>query len=392
MEGGSSVEKIIGRDLRLWWIRLWSLTVKELLQLSRDGFLLIAIIYMFTLDIWLSGNIHVELHRASLIVRDADHSEFSRELITRFRPPYFRMEGEVFSEAEAISFLDRGKAIILLDIPEHFRRDLRSGRSVDVQMMVDGSNTMIGTLTSTYGTQIVGEYGFDMALEMVKFHPDRLETIPRVDVRPRIWYNPNHRDEWFLPISELLTVITICGLMLPAAAAVREKERGTIEQLLVSPLTPSQIMIPKVFSMTFVVLMGSAVSVFGVIKGVFNIPIKGSLIFFFLTVALYTVAVSGMGLFISTFTRNLAQVAMLVLVVAMPVVLLSGAWTPPEAMPLWLRRAIHLSPLYYFIEMSYGILLRGAGFRTLWPYFLGLSILGSAAFVFGAYRFRRQFE
>ncbi|MCX7822842.1 MAG: ABC transporter permease [Syntrophobacterales bacterium] len=375
----------------LWWIRLWSLTVKELLQFSRDGFLIIAITYMFTLDIWLSGNIHIELHRASMIFKDADQSEFSRELISRFRSPYFRMEGEVFSENEAVSLLDRGEAILLIDIPEHFQQDLLSRRSVDVQLMIDGSNTIIGTLTSTYGSQIIGEYSLDIGLDLLRFHLDRLEAIPRVELRPRVWYNPNQEDERFLPISELLTVITICGLMLPAAAAVREKERGTIEQLLVSPLTPAQIMIPKVFSMTLVVLIGTMVSVFGVIKGIFVIPIKGSLIFFFSTVVLYTIAVSGMGLFISTFTKNLAQVAMLVLVVAMPVVLLSGAWTPPEAMPLWLRRAIHLSPLYYFIEMSYGILLRGAGFEVLWLHFLGLFLLGSGAFIFGAYRFRRQF-
>ncbi|MEJ5301103.1 MAG: ABC transporter permease [Thermodesulforhabdaceae bacterium] len=383
---------MLGEEFKLWWIRLWSLTLKELLQLSRDGFLIIAIVYMFTLDIWLSGNVHLELHRATLIVRDADHSEVSRELIANFRYPYFKLGGEVFDEREGIWMLDRNEAIVLLDIPENFMRDLRSGRTVDVQVMVDGSNTVIGTLASNYAGRIIGEYGLDRALERIKFHPDKLETVPRVDVRVRVWYNPNQEDFWFLPISELLTVITILGLMLPAAAAVREKERGTIEQLLVSPLTPAQIMIPKVVSMTLVVIVGTAFSLFGVIKGVFGIPVKGNLGFFFLTVALYTVAVSGMGLFISTFTRNLAQVAMLVLVVAMPVVLLSGAWTPPEAMPVWLRRAIHLSPLYYFIEMSYGILLRGAGFGALWDSFLGLSLLGSISFVFGAYRFRRQFR
>jgi ABC-2 type transport system permease protein len=383
---------MIGEELRIWWIRLWSLTLKELLQLSRDGFLIIAIVYMFTLDIWLSGNVHLELHRATLIVRDADHSEASRDLIAQFRYPYFRLGGEVFGEHEGISMLDRNQAIVLLDIPENFMKDLRSGRTVDVQVMIDGSNTIIGTLASSYAGRIIGEYGLDRALDRMKFHPDMLEIVPRVDVRVRVWYNPNQDDFWFLPISELLTVITIFGLMLPAAAAVREKERGTIEQLLVSPLSPAQIMIPKVVSMTFVVLVGTAVSLFGVIKGIFGVPIKGNLAFFFLTVALYTVAVSGMGLFISTFTRNLAQVAMLVLVVAMPVVLLSGAWTPPEAMPVWLRRAIHLSPLYYFIEMSYGILLRGAGFGALWHSFLGLSLLGSGAFIFGAYRFRRQFK
>ncbi len=379
------------QSLHLWLIRIWALTVKELLQLSRDRILLIAIAYMFTLDIWLSSNVPLELHRVGLIVRDLDHSEASRELIARFRPPYFRLEGEVLSDREGIEMLDRGRAMVFLDIPEHFWRNLHDGRAVDVQMMIDGSNTALGTLASTYGARIIGDYALDMALDVMKIHPDRLETIPRVDLRVRVWYNPNQQDAWFLPISELLTVITICGLILPAAAAVREKERGTIEQLLVSPLTPAQVMIPKVVSMTLVVLIGTAAALFGVIKGVFDIPIKGSLVLFFVTVALYTVAVSGMGLFIATFARNLAQVTMMVLVVAMPVVLLSGTWTPPEAMPLWLRRAIHLSPLYYFIEMSYGILLRGAGFKVLWKLFLGLSLLGTAAFVIGAYRFRRQF-
>jgi ABC-2 type transport system permease protein len=371
--------------------RLWVLTLKELLQLSRDRILLIAIAYMFTFDIWLSSNVHLELHRVAFIVRDLDHSEASRELISRFRPPYFRLEGEILSDREGIGMLDRGEAMVFLDVPEHFWRDLHAGRAVDVQMMVDGSNTALGTLASTYGARIIGDYALDTALDVMKIHPDKLEVIPRVDLRIRVWYNPNQQDSWFLPISELLTVITVCGLMLPAAAAVREKERGTIEQLLVSPLTPAQIMIPKVASMTLVVLVGTAVALFGVIEGVFNVPIKGSIALFFVAVALYTVSVSGMGLFVSTLARNLAQVTMMVLVIAMPVVLLSGTWTPPEAMPVWLRRAIHLSPLYYLIEMSYGILLRGAGFKVLWKLFLGLSILGAAAFVIGAYRFRRQF-
>ena len=152
------------------------------------------------------------------------------------------------------------------------------------------------------------------------------------------------------------------SLMLPAAAAVREKERGTIEQLAVSPLSPTQILLPKVLAM-----MGGVAT------------------------ALHVFSSSGLGLFIATLSRNLGQVVMLVLLIMMPMLLLSGAWTPPEAMPTLLREAMHLSPLFYLTEMSYAILLKGAGMETLWKQMLRLALLGRVVFAFGVWRFRRQF-
>jgi len=152
-----------------------------------------------------------------------------------------------------------------------------------------------------------------------------LETVPMLVDQHRIWYNPNQNDQWFIPLSELLTVITILAIILPAAAAVREKEHGTIEQLIVSPLTPIQILLPKVISMTLVILLGTAVSLFLVLEPVFHIPIKGSLPLFFGVTALYTVATSGLGLYIATMSRNLAQAAMLAILILMPMIFLSGA-------------------------------------------------------------------
>jgi len=381
-----------GRSLSLWWSRLTTMTVKELLQLWRDPLLLVAIIYMFTLDIFMAGGVNMQLNNAVIAVHDADHSMASRELIYRFRPPYFKLKGEIFDEREGTRLLDSGEALLILDIPSKFQHDIIQGKTADVQIQVDTSNTVLGFLASSYAGQIIGQYGFDMALERMGMTKESLAEMPMLVDQHRVWYNPNQTDSWFMSISEMLTVITILSIMLTAAAAVREKERGTIEQLLVSPLTPMQILLPKVISMTMVILLGTAVSILLILEPVFHIPIKGSLTLFFMVTALYTFTTSGLGLFIATLSRNLAQVAMLTILIIMPMIFLSGAWTPPEAMPAGLRQAMYLSPLYYYIEMSYGILLKGTGINILWDSLLGITLLGIIVFSFGVWRFRRQFE
>jgi ABC-2 type transport system permease protein len=377
--------------LYLWWSRLAAMTVKELLQLGRDGFLMFAIFFLFTIDIVMTGNVRLELNHATVVVHDADHSEASRELIYRFRPPYFKLGGEILDARQGIRLLDQGQALVVLDIPANFQQSLLNGEHTDVQVLIDSSNTVLGSLAASYSSQIIGQYGFDAALKRMGVTEKNLENVPMLVDQHRVWYNPNQNDQWFIPISELLVVITILAIMLPAAAAVREKEHGTIEQLMVSPLSPIQILLPKIISMTMVILLGTAVSLFLVILPFFHIPIKGSLLLFFSVTGLYTIATSGLGLFISTMSRNLAQAAMLAILIFMPMIFLSGAWTPPEAMPAGLRQAMYLSPLYYFIEMSYGILLKGAGVHILWDSLLSLTLLGGVIFAIGLWRFRRQF-
>jgi len=374
-----------------WWSRMAAMTGKELLQLGRDTVLVCAVLYLFTLDVMMAGGVKMDLNQGVIVVHDADHSMASRELIYRFQLPYFKLSGEILNEKEGVRLLDQGEALVVLDIPPKFQHDLLQGKPTAVQVQVDASNTILGTLAASYSAQIIGQYSFDAALQRMGLTGESLETVPMLDDRNRVWYNPNQKDAWFMSISELLTVITVLAMMLPAAAAVREKERGTIEQLLVSPLTPIQILLPKVIAMTLVILIGTAMSVGLILYGFFEIPIKGSLPLFFLVTALYTFAMSGLGLFISTISRNLAQAAMLVIMIMMPIILLSGAWTPPEAMPEGIRQAMYFSPLYYYIEMAYDILLKGAGLKILWDSLLGLTLLGSLVFSFGVWRFRRQF-
>ncbi len=381
-----------GEAILLWWDRIIAMTLKELKQLIRDPVLLLIIVYFFTADVYMAGSgINLNLRNASVMVIDNDHSAASRELMYRFRSPYFDFKGEISNKKEAEDLLDKGKILAVLDIPENFQSHLLQGQHVAVQFQVDTSNTVLGTLATGYATQITADFGQDFVSKRLGLNVEHLAVLPVIQNRQRVLYNPNQVDGWFMSISELLTVITMLSMMLPAAAAVREKERGTIEQLAVSPLSSLQILLPKVISMALVILLGVAVSLFLIIIPVFALPVKGSIGLFFMVTALYVFTASGIGLFIATISRSLAQVTMLVILLMMPILLLSGAWTPPEAMPQAMRWAMTVSPLYYFNEMSYAILLKGAGIKIIWDSLLGLAVLGGVFFNFGVWRFRRQF-
>jgi len=196
----------------------------------------------------------------------------------------------------------------------------------------------------------------------------------------------------WMSISELLTDITLFAIFLSGAAMVREKERGTVEQLLVSPLTPFQIVFPKMLAMTAVILAGTALSLFLILKCVFQVPMHGSLLLFFAVTTLYVFTTAGLGMFIATLARNMAQVGMLTALVFLPMIFLSGAWTPPEAMTYWMRGLMYISPLHYFLDASFGILLKGAGISMLWDSVLFIALIGSINFTLGMWRFRRQFQ
>lgn len=379
--------------LTIGWRKLSVLTTKEFLQLFRDSMLLFFIVYAFTVDIYLAGSgVSLQLNRASTVVRDLDHSYSSRELIHRFRPPYFRLDGEIQSGREGIHLLDKGQAMLVIDIPPRFQESLLQGEQTTVQMQVDATNTVLGLLASSYGETIVGQFGLDAGLSRMGLTADALTVAPVIKDEHRIWFNPNQNDAWFMAITEMLTIITLFAILLPAAAMAREKEKGTVEQLLVSPLNPFQIMFPKVISMTVVILVGTAISLFGILELVFHVPIKGSLLLFFAITTLYTFTSAGIGLFIATIARNLAQVGMLTVLVFAPMIFLSGAWTPPEAMPAWMRLFMGMSPLHYYTDACLGILLKGAGIGLIWDSIIGIVIVGGAAAGFGLWRFRGQFE
>lgn len=376
----------------VWWRRLGVMTAKEIRQLLRDPVLLSFLAFVFTVNVYLQGSsVSLQLNRAAMVVQDADHSAASRELIHRFRPPYFRLDGEVDDSRQAIGLLDKGEAMVALDIPPRFEEALLAGKTASVLMQVDATHTAPAFLASSYAARIVSQFGLETALAREGLSGGGLEEVPVIIDDQRVWFNPNQKDTWFMPISELLEGITLFSILLPAAAMVREKERGTVEQLLVSPLSPFQIMFPKVIAMAGVILAGVSLSLFAVLGLVFQVPMRGSLPLFYVVTTLYIFANAGLGLFIATIARNLAQVGLLSLLILAPIILLSGTWTPPEAMPGWLRAGTLVSPLRHYIDAAYGILLKGAGLDLLWDSVLAIALLGSGIFAFGLWRFRRQF-
>lgn len=377
----------------IWWRRLIVMSRKEMLQLSRDIPIVLLLVYSFTLAVYVTGNgIKSQLHNAGLLVRDADHSFSSRELIHKFKPPFFRLEGEIADPQEGLRWLDRGKAMAVLEIPPRFHEQLATGEPTAVQLLVDTTNSPQGLSAAGYAARIVAQFGQEAALARLGSAEESPQNRPVILSDHRVWYNPDQDDTWFESISHLLRQITIFAILLPAAAMVREKERGTVEQLLVSPLTPFQIMLPKVLAMTVVILCATAVALFGVMRPAFGVPIRGSIALFFVLTALFVFTTAGMGLAAATLTRNQAQVGMMTLLVVAPMLLLSGLVAPMEALPNWVRNLMVLSPLRYFIEIAQGILLKGAGLSILWNSVLAMALLGGGLFGFGMWKFRRQFD
>ena len=379
--------------VRLWGRRLFVMTRKELLQLGRDIPLLLFLLYSFSLSVYVSGaGISMQLNNASLLVHDADHSRSSRELIHRFQPPYFRFDGEVPDTAEGMRQLDRGTAMALLDIPPRFHEMIGRREPATVQLQVDTTNAPQGLSAASYATRIVGDFASDVAGVGVGTAIDGPARLPVIASAHRVWFNQDQNETWFQSISHILRMITLFAVLLPAAALVREKERGTVEQLLVSPVTPFQIMLSKVLAMTLVIVALTGLAMVSVLRPVFGVPVKGSAILFFVLTALYCFTTAGLGLFAATVTRNQAQVGMFSLLVVSPMLLLSGITTPFESMPQWVQTLMALSPLRYYIDVTYGILLKGVGMELLWKSVVAMAGLGGILFGLGLWRFRRQFQ
>jgi ABC-2 type transport system permease protein len=376
----------------VWGRQVLALTVKELRQLWRDRPLLLYVVYLFTVELVLVAGGTRELSHAPFLVRDADRSAASRELVHDLREPWFTLRGEVRDPGEALRALDHGEVRFFVDVPTTFSRDLGRGDApATVQLVVDGSRVVSAWLAPSYAGRIADGLSRDQAARNLGRLGVDVAALPTIENRRRTWYNPNLDDAWGNALAELLSMMTVACVLLPAAAAVREKEHGTIEQLLVSPLTPLQVMLSKALSMVFVALLGTGIALHGILRAVYGLPAHGSLTLLLAVTALYAFTNAALGLVLSTFARNTTQVGLLILLTLMPVLQLSGTWSPFEAEPEPLRAVMSLSPLRHLVSVAYGILLRGVGMEVLWPHVAAIAALGTACFGAGLWRFRRQF-
>jgi len=369
--------------------RLLAMLLKEFRQLAADWPIVMIILFGFFGGVYLAGHSGaVDLKNYPVVVLDLSKSNESRELVSRLRPPNFKIVDVVHGDREVVASLDAARASLAVIIPPGFARDVQESRG-RFQVISDGTQSQMAMLAAAYIAQIAGQYGIELLERRIGSSEDQLASLPQVDARIRVEFNPSINAAWFASLFELFNVITMTSLLLTAAALVREKEHGTLEQLLVSPLRPAELFAAKIIPTVIVVLLLSPVSLYAIVHGVHGTPLRGSPLLFYAVTVLFVFSIASLGLALAVIARNLPQAMMLMLLTLWPMMFLSGAMTPPESMAPWMRYLGLLSPLRYFIDLGFQVLFKGNGLMYVWQDILGILVLGSGLFAFAVWRFRR---
>jgi ABC-2 type transport system permease protein len=359
------------------------LGTKELRSFMRDFTLLGLVIYAFTIAIISqSQSYSQEVHNASIAIVDEDHSQLSRRIAQAFLPPYFQPPQPI-AEADIMPLMNARRFTFIVDIPTNFERDVLGRRNPTLQLNVDATAMVQAGLGSSYAQQIIMN-------EIRDFLSHREGTpLPAINLDVRIAYNPNIATAWFTTVMGIINNVTMLAIILAGAAIVREREHGTMDHLLVMPVTPFEIAMSKVWANGLVITIAVGLSLYGVIRGLLGIPIVGSIPLFLVGVAIYLFFACAIGIFLATIARSMPQLGLLYMLVFMPMNLLSGSNTPLESMPPWLATVMQASPSTHFVSFAQSILYRGAGIGVVWPQFLIVAAIGGLFFAFAVFRFRK---
>jgi ABC-2 type transport system permease protein len=359
------------------------LGIKELWSLARDPMMIVLIVYAFTASIYsIARGLPDTLHNAPIAIVAEDQSALSQRIVNAFQPPLF-MAPKLVSRQEMDARMDAGLDTFALNIPPNFQQDVLAGRAPTIQLNTDA--TRVGQAFSGSGyvqTIVNGEVQTWLQRYRSSFQPP-------VNVEERVRYNPNLSRFWFGAVVALMDQITILSVLLTGAALIRERERGTVEHLLVMPVTPFEIMTSKVWSMAVVVLVTAAFSMKFIVEGLLAVPIQGSVPLFLCGAALHLFAATSLGMFLATFARTMPQFSLLMIMVLLPLLMLSGGMTPRESMPEWVQQVMLAAPTTHFVMLAQGILFRGGGIEVVWPQFLALAVIGAALFGVALVRFRK---
>jgi ABC-2 type transport system permease protein len=359
------------------------LGIKELRSLIRDPIMLVLIVYAFTVSVYTAATAMPEtLNKAPISIVNEDRSPLSWRIVSAFYPPYF-VHPEIIDQMEMDTLMDAGLTTFALDIPPNFQRDLLAGRRPTIQLNVDATRMSQAFTGSGYIQTIISDE--------VRAFVQRYREIPElpVDLALRARFNPQLNKSWFGAVMQVINNVTMLSIVLTGAALIREREHGTVEHLLVMPVTPFEIMTSKVWAMGLVVLAATAFALTAVVQGLLSVPIHGSLALFLFGAALHLFATTSMGIFLGTVARSMPQFGLLLMLVLLPLQMLSGATTPRESMPEVIQYIMFAAPNTHFVMLAKSILYRGAGFTAVWPQFLAIILIGAILFALALARFRK---
>ena len=358
------------------------LGTKELRSFMHDFVLLGLVIYAFSFAVITQAQSNSqELHNASIGIVDEDNSELSHRIAHAFLPPYFQSPRPI-TEREIVPLMNAGRYTFVLDIPPNFQRDVLGGRQPVIQVHVDATAMVQAGLGSGYAQQII-------TTEISNFllHAEGAPQPP-VNLLVHIAFNPNVTTAWFTSVMGIINNVTMLAIILAGAAIIREREHGTMDHLLVMPLTPFEIAMSKVWANGLVITVAVGLALYVVVRAILHIPIAGSIPLFMVGVVIYLFFATAVGIFLGTVARSMPQLGLLYMLIYMPMNMLSGANTPIESMPPWLATAVQVSPSTHFVSFAQSILYRGAGLDVVWPQFLAVALIGGLFFGFALLRFR----
>lgn len=363
---------------------IYNLGVKELRSLLGDKAMLALIVFAFTVSVYSSATVMPgSLHLAPIAaVADMDKSQLSSRIINAFYRPWF-LEPELITADEMDAGLDAGRYTFAINIPPNFQRDVLAGRQPEVQVNVDATRMSQAFTGNGYIQNIInGEVNGFIARY-------RENSVLPVELAVRMRFNPNLEQERFGAVMAIINNITMLAIVLTGSALIREREHGTIEHLLVMPVTPFEIMMAKIWSMGLVVLVVSGLSLLLMVQGILQVPIEGSIPLFMLGVALSLFATTSIGIFMGTLARSMPQLGLLMILVLLPLQMLSGGSTPRESMPQLVQDIMLTMPTTHFVSLAQAILYRGASFSIVRPQFLTLLAIGAVFFTIALLRFRK---
>jgi ABC-2 type transport system permease protein len=365
--------------LNIFW-----LGIKELRSLGSDLVMMLFVVYAFTGAIYMQATgTTSEVNNASIAFVNEDGSVLSKELMNAFYPPRFQFP-ETISSRDVETAMDQGRFMFVVVIPPLFEANLKAGRHPDIQLNIDATAMQQASIGANYIKNIINSRINSF------FARTDASALDPINLVIRRLFNPNGESSWFVSIVAIVNQVTLLTVILTGAAVIREREHGTLEHLLVMPLTAFEIAMAKVWANSLVIVVATALSLFLVVKMALQVPFAGSVTLWFSGVLLYLFFATALGLFLGTITQSMAQFALLIILVVLVLWLLSGGTTPVESQPVWLQHITFFLPSTHFVSFSQKIIYRGGGIAAIWPQFLMVAAVGLAFFIYSLGMFRKS--
>ncbi|HEV2400255.1 MAG TPA: ABC transporter permease [Candidatus Sulfotelmatobacter sp.] len=374
--------------------RLKQMLIKEFIQTFRDKRTRFVLFIPPIIQMLVFGYAATfEIHHVPTAVLDLDHSQESRELLSRFSSsPYFDVQRQLTDHRQISDLIDRGKVTIAIEIRAGFAEDLNKGQTAPVQVIVDGTNSNTALIALGYVNQIGLAFARQYQQDRIeRTAPQLLWQFPQVQLDQRPWYNEDLKSRWFFVPGVIGSLTLVLVTVLTAFGVVREREIGTLEQIMVTPIRPSEFILGKTLPFFLIGMFDvSLIATVGTLW--FQVPFRGSILVLFTGAVLFLLCMLGAGLLISTVSSTQQQAMVTAFFFIMPAITFSGFGFPISTMPQWLQYLTYASPLRYFLVVLRGTYLKGVGMNILWPQMLAMFALGLGLLTLAVLRFHKALD